>query len=108
MDVSPHVKKSHSTCGDSQERLQLSKSQSHSPTKRRANPLEKLEQLETLGNGSYGTVVKVRKKADGQLFAMKIINKRKILQGRKYQIYNERDLLDKLRHPCIVRLKHKF
>lgn len=87
----------------------MAKSFSHSPNKRKGSPLDKLDVLDTLGNGSYGEVVKVRKKADGQLFAMKIINKRRIeVQQKKYQIYNERDLLDKLRHPCIIRLRHRF
>jgi hypothetical protein len=56
------------------------KSFSHSPQKRieKPNPLDKLEQLDTLGNGSYGTVVRVQTKTDGRQFAMKIINKRKI------------------------------
>jgi len=81
----------------------MTKSFSHSPNKRKTTPLDKLDILDTLGNGSYGEVVKVRKKADGKLFAMKIINKRRIeVQQKKYQIYNERDLLDKLSHDCII------
>ena len=33
--------------------------------KRKRNPLDKLIQLDTLGTGSYGNVVKVEKKTDG-------------------------------------------
>jgi len=43
----------------------MTKSFSHSPNKRKTTPLDKLDILDTLGNGSYGEVVKVRKKADG-------------------------------------------
>ncbi len=81
---SPADRKANSTNGDEPRRLQLSKSMSESPGKRRQNPLDKLEQIETLGTGSYGTVVKVRKKSDGKMFAMKVINKRKIQPARKY------------------------
>lgn len=70
-----------------------------------------------MGHGSYGNVVKVEENSTGNLFAMKIINKRKIDQvrtyshvkmRRRYQIYNERDMLTKLRSPFILRLRKAF
>jgi hypothetical protein len=33
---------------------------------KRTNPFDKLEQLELLGNGSYGSVVRVKSRSDGR------------------------------------------
>ena len=54
--------------------LRKSFSTSSSPRKLNGqNVLEKYNQLETLGHGSYGTVKLVEKKEDGKRFAMKVI-----------------------------------
>ena len=52
------------------------------------------EVLQLLGHGSFGKVVLVRKKNNGRLFALKVINKNKLeLSGSKAQAVTERDIL---------------
>lgn len=52
---------------------------SESPTgKRKKNQLLSYVELDTLGSGSFGRVVKVQKKSNGQQYAMKVIEKKKM------------------------------
>eukprot|EP00434_Breviolum_minutum_P007098 symbB.v1.2.006263.t1/scaffold368.1/size218619/6 len=65
--------------------------------------------LALLGRGSFGEVFQVAQKSTGQLFAMKVLRKNKII-GRNLMRYalTERNLLSYIRHPFIVRLHHAF
>ena len=52
---------------------------SKSPAKReKKNPLLNYIELDTLGCGSFGRVIKVQKKSNGQQYAMKVIEKKKM------------------------------
>ncbi|KAJ1963600.1 3-phosphoinositide dependent protein kinase-1 [Dipsacomyces acuminosporus] len=62
-----------------------------------------------LGEGSYSTVVEATEKATGQVFAAKILDKRHIIKEKKIKYVNiERDILQALHHPFIVRLHYAF
>ncbi|PIA16411.1 Pkinase-domain-containing protein [Coemansia reversa NRRL 1564] len=64
---------------------------------------------ETLGEGSYSTVVEATEKATGRVFAAKILDKRHIIKEKKTKYVNiERDILQALNHPFIVRLHYAF
>eukprot|EP00913_Durusdinium_trenchii_P035843 g33540.t2 len=65
--------------------------------------------LSLLGRGSFGEVFQVAQKSTGQIFAMKVLRKNKII-GRNLMRYalTERNLLSYIRHPFIVRLHHAF
>lgn len=61
----------------------------------------------TLGEGSYGTVELVEN--DGQLLAMKVIQKKKLEKEEKqYQALIEKELLKRMDHPGIVKLHSCF
>ncbi|KAJ1826161.1 serine/threonine protein kinase, partial [Coemansia sp. RSA 2599] len=63
----------------------------------------------TLGEGSYSTVVEATEKATGRVFAAKILDKRHIIKEKKIKYVNiERDILQALHHPFIVRLHYAF
>ena len=65
--------------------------------------------IKTIGKGGYSTVVLVRKKNDGQLYAMKIINKAFINERAKVaQMLTERKVLSETKCPFIVRLNYAF
>ncbi|CAK9023729.1 Protein kinase 2 (PK2) [Durusdinium trenchii] len=59
--------------------------------------------LSLLGRGSFGEVFQVAQKSTGQIFAMKVLRKNKII-GRNLMRYalTERNLLSYIRHPFIV------
>lgn len=62
-----------------------------------------------LGRGSFGEVYKVAHKKTGQVFAMKVLRKSKIVTRNlvRYAM-TERNLLSYIRHPFIVRLHYAF
>eukprot|EP00924_Labyrinthula_sp_SR-Ha-C_P006984 maker-scaffold_8-snap-gene-6.4-mRNA-1 protein AED:0.05 eAED:0.05 QI:172/1/1/1/1/1/6/71/403 len=62
-----------------------------------------------LGQGAYGTVVKVNKKDKEKALAMKIITKAKILKRNNTEyVKQERNILCKVEHPFIVKLHYAF
>jgi ankyrin repeat protein len=65
--------------------------------------------LKELGKGSFGEVFLVLKQDSGQLFAMKVLQKEKILKQNliKYAV-TERNVLSYIKHPFIVSLKYAF
>ena len=71
--------------------------------------LEDFERLKVLGKGSFGKVVLVRLKTNGKLFAMKILKKEAVVKRKQVDhTKTERMILEKLRHPFIVRLYYAF
>ncbi|KAJ2114824.1 serine/threonine protein kinase [Coemansia sp. RSA 922] len=63
----------------------------------------------TLGEGSYSTVVEATERASGRVYAAKILDKRHIIKEKKIKYVNiERDILQALHHPFIVRLHYAF
>ena len=62
-----------------------------------------------IGRGSFGKVYVVTKKEDDQVYAMKTLKKDMIM--RKNQVQNtkvERQILERLSHPFIVKLHYAF
>lgn len=71
------------------------------------------EKLKLLGKGGYGSVYLVRKNEApnaGNLYAMKVLKKAKIVCSEKdtAHIKSERNILGQIRHPFIVRLHYAF
>ena len=78
----------------------------------RLNPtglrLEDLEQLSTLGEGTFGRVKLVRA-PDGRAFALKLQQKQAIVEnGQCSNIMNEKNVMAALQHPFILRLEATF
>lgn len=62
-----------------------------------------------VGEGSYSTVVLAREKDSGKMFAIKILEKSHILKHNKSKyVMQEKDLLNKLNHPGVVKLWYTF
>lgn len=59
---------------------------------------------EVVGQGAFATVKKAVERSTGKTFAVKIINKRKVM-GNMDGVTRELEVLQKLDHPRIVRLK---
>eukprot|EP01101_Sappina_pedata_P011364 TRINITY_DN7641_c0_g1_i1.p1 TRINITY_DN7641_c0_g1~~TRINITY_DN7641_c0_g1_i1.p1 ORF type:complete len:783 (-),score=239.63 TRINITY_DN7641_c0_g1_i1:105-2453(-) len=69
--------------------------------------LEDLEFGKTLGEGSYGTVSLATLKTTGAEFAVKILSKKQLIKENKVQwVSRERDILNALDHPFIVKLHY--
>lgn len=73
------------TCSDSNvstnvsKELACEKPVSKPPSKKKKkNPLLDFQELDMIGCGSFGRVVKVQKKSNGSQYAMKVIEKKKV------------------------------
>lgn len=65
--------------------------------------------MNSIGNGSFGKVFKVKYRADGCEYAMKVLKKSALQKNKilKYA-YNECNILHKLNHPYIIKLYYSF
>ena len=71
--------------------------------------LDDFVMLKTVGKGSFGKVVMVRKKDDQRIYAMKILKKEMVLKRRQYEhTLSERRILENIDHPFIVSLRFAF
>ncbi|CAI2163258.1 6542_t:CDS:2 [Funneliformis geosporum] len=63
----------------------------------------------TLGEGSYSTVVAARDRSNNREYAAKILDKKHIIKEKKVKYVNiEKNTLNKMNHPGIVRLYYTF
>ena len=75
---------------------------------RNIDPHDFYEELNILGEGTYGIVKKVRHKISKVIRAMKIIDKNKISYGGENSIINEINILKSLDHPNIMKVYEYF
>jgi len=67
------------------------------------------ELLSIIGQGSFGKVVQVRMKYTGDIFAMKVLNKRNVVErGEIDHTLAEKNILMKFDHPFIMSLHYSF
>lgn len=65
--------------------------------------------IKVIGTGTYGKVLLVKKKSNGQLFAMKVLKKKHIRQKKQVKnTWAERKILERVNNPFIVRLNYAF
>jgi 3-phosphoinositide dependent protein kinase-1 len=83
------------------------------PSATSSSPLKKtvhdFDFKETLGEGSYSSVIRGLDKSTSTSYAIKILDKRHIVKERKVKYVNiEKAVLQVLRHPLIIRLYYTF
>jgi serine/threonine protein kinase len=77
-----------------------------SPAKLTPNDFELVGHL---GKGRFGNVVLVRRTETGRHYAMKVVNKVALLDsGRLQDMFSERSVLKRAKHPYIVKLDYTF
>ena len=65
--------------------------------------------ISLIGKGGFSEVMLVRKRDDGQLYALKVMKKAHIIkEGKVKNVLDECNLLKKLRHPFIITLRWAF
>ncbi|CAD8163908.1 unnamed protein product [Paramecium pentaurelia] len=71
--------------------------------------LRDFEFIRCIGVGGFSKVYLVRETRTGQFYAMKLVEKKPIMQQNKQNIIqNERDIMIKLNHPFIVKMQYAF
>eukprot|EP01133_Synstelium_polycarpum_P012976 gene12976-15251_t len=65
--------------------------------------------LNLVGKGSFGKVIQVRKKDTGEIYAMKVLSKKHIVDHKEVEhTLSERNILQKINHPFLVNLNYSF
>ena len=71
--------------------------------------MEDFDLLKVLGRGAFGKVVLCREKSTRTMYAMKILKKAAVFQGKEMEhTLTENRVLQTIRHPFIVGLKYSF
>ena len=71
--------------------------------------IEDFELLTVIGKGSFGKVMQVRMKETGKIYAMKVLNKKTIIERNELEHTKaEKNILQKLCHPFLVNLNYSF
>jgi len=71
--------------------------------------VEDFDLLNLVGKGSFGKVMQVRKKDSGKIYAMKVLDKKHILEHNEVEhTLAEKHILQKLHHPFLVNLNYSF
>jgi serine/threonine protein kinase len=77
--------------------------------KRAGATVDDFDLLKVIGKGSFGKVMLVRKKDTGKVYAMKVLNKRTIIERNEVEhTKSEKSILMKLSHPFLVGLHYSF
>ena len=64
--------------------------------------------MKRIGDGAYSQVFKVRRKADGCVYALKKVNLPKFKEKEKINAINEVRILASIRHPNVIQYKEAF
>ena len=68
-----------------------------------------LEDSELIGKGAYGEVFKVTHKITGKVYAIKVLDKKQILEKKNVNLINrEIEIMYKLNHPHVMNLTNYF
>jgi serine/threonine protein kinase len=71
--------------------------------------IDDFKTLKVIGKGSFGTVFLVQKRDDHKIFAMKVLNKKAIIERQELEHTKaEKNILQKLIHPFLVNLHYAF
>lgn len=71
--------------------------------------IEDYKSISVIGKGTYAKVLLVRSNSDKQVYAMKVLKKKYIVEKHQEKnIMTEKAILVELNHPFLVKLKECF
>ncbi|EGV64533.1 hypothetical protein CANTEDRAFT_120120 [Yamadazyma tenuis ATCC 10573] len=70
---------------------------------------DSFEKIKLLGKGDVGKVFLVKEKCSNKLYAMKVLNKKEMIERNKIKrVLTEQEILSSSNHPFIITLYHSF
>ncbi|XP_074058406.1 cAMP-dependent protein kinase catalytic subunit alpha-like [Macrotis lagotis] len=80
-----------------------------SPSQQSTAQLDQFDGIKTLGTGSFGRVILVKHKESGNYFAMKVLDKQKVVKLKQTEhTMNEKLILQAINLPFLVQLEYSF
>ena len=71
--------------------------------------IEDFKPIKVIGKGSFGEVILVKLDLNNKIYAMKVIKKKSLMKKKQIEhTQTERKLLEKLKHPFIIKLNYAF
>uniref|UniRef100_A0A8C3FTB0 Protein kinase domain-containing protein n=1 Tax=Chrysemys picta bellii TaxID=8478 RepID=A0A8C3FTB0_CHRPI len=71
--------------------------------------LDQFDRIKTLGTGSFGRVMLVKHKKTGNHYAMKILDKQKLVKLKQIEdTLNEKRILQAVNFPLLIKLEYSF
>uniref|UniRef100_A0A8C4WLI4 cAMP-dependent protein kinase catalytic subunit alpha n=1 Tax=Gopherus evgoodei TaxID=1825980 RepID=A0A8C4WLI4_9SAUR len=71
--------------------------------------LDQFERIKTLGTGSFGRVLLVKHKETGNYYAMKVLEKQKVVNLKQIEhTLNEKRILQAINFPLLIKLEYSF
>jgi len=87
----------------------LNKERNAHEDKEKKMNVEDFDLLTLVGKGSFGKVMQVRKKDSGKIYAMKVLDKKHILDHNEVEhTLSEKHILQQIHHPFLVNLNFSF
>ncbi|XP_065275744.1 cAMP-dependent protein kinase catalytic subunit alpha-like [Emys orbicularis] len=69
--------------------------------------LDQFDRIKTLGTGSFGRVMLVKHKETGNHYAMKILDKQKLVKLKQIEhTFNEKRILQAVNFPLLIKLEY--
>jgi len=89
--------------------LQREKEKASGVVKGEKVSVEDFDLINLVGKGSFGKVMQVRKKSTGKIYAMKVLDKKHILEHNEVEhTLAEKNILQRIVHPFLVNLNWSF
>lgn len=78
------------------------------PTTETKTKMDNYKVIDTIGKGAYSNVYKVKRKSDGQIYALKKVLLKGLSKKEKENALNEVRILASVQHPNIISYKECF
>lgn len=88
--------------------LKVTENDKNQSKNKQPSPLDQFQFLASLGDGAYSKVYKVKRKADDQHYALKMVQLKNLSDKERENAINEVRILASIKHPNVIMYKESF